>query len=152
MKNNKHKCVGLIIKDQSLSVVKVEIENDKPNVTNYSKILLEEGIIVNGCIILNKEGFKTAVKKLLASGVGGAIKTKNLLVAIPEEKVFSHSIIIPKDKINDTDFIKEAAKDFIPIELNRAVFDYKIIHEDTNNKTLTLSFVAIQNSIAEPIS
>ncbi len=151
MTNQKNKRVGLIIKDRSLSAVEVAMGKNGPAVINYSKILLKEGIVENGCVIINKESFQEAVKKLLANGAGGPIKTNQLLVSIPEEKVFSHLIDIPKNKINDTDFIKEAAHDFIPIELNKAVFDYKIIHENDNKKNVTLSFVAVQNNIAEPI-
>jgi Tfp pilus assembly PilM family ATPase len=151
MINKKTKCVGLIIKDQSLSAVEVENGKNGPVVTNYSKILLEEGIVENGCIILNKEGFQEGISKLLANAVGGPINTDSILVSVPEEKIFSHQIEISKEKLKDVECVKEAARDFIPIELNRAVFDYRIAHENPEQKTVTLNFVATQNSVAEPI-
>ena len=146
-----HKCVGLIIKNRSLSVVEVESKNGIPVVTNYSKILLEEGIVENDCIILNKEGFQEAVKKLLADGVGGPISTSTLHVSLPEEKIFSHQITIFKEKVDDVEYIKEVAGDFIPIELSQAVFDYKAVHEDPSGKTVTINFVATQDRIIQPI-
>lgn len=152
MGTKKYKCVGLIIRDRSLSAVEVETGKGGPNITNYSKILLEEGIVANGCIILNKESFQEAVKKLLVNGVGGPIKTNNILISLPEEKIFSHEVEIPRERINDVDFIKEAAKDLIPIELNKAVFDYKIVSENKDCKTLALNFVATQENIASTIT
>ncbi|MBU0705813.1 hypothetical protein KJ662_03060, partial [Patescibacteria group bacterium] len=131
--------------------VEVETGNHVPKITNYAKILLEEGVVEYGCIILNKEGFKEAVTKLLASGVNGPINTSNILVSLPEEKVFSHRITIPKEKIKDSGYIKETAKDFIPIELDQAVFDYKAVYEDSSGKNLILNFVAAQKSVAEPL-
>lgn len=151
MGKKKFKCVGLIIKDRSLAAVEVENNKNGPSITNYSKILLEEGIVANGCIILNKESFQEAVKKLLSNGVGGPIKTDEILISLPEERVFSHEIEIPREKVNDADFIKVAARDFIPIELNKAVFDYNVIGENTEAKTLNVNFIATQNSIAESI-
>jgi len=149
MTNHKHKCVGLIITDHSLSAVEVSISKNGPSVSNYSKILLEEGIIAHGCVILNKESFQEAVKKVLSSGIGGHIKTKEVLVSLPEERIFSHQVTIPKDKIGDTKFIKEAAKDFIPIELEKAIFDYKIVSESRDKKGYILSFAAAQRNVVE---
>ncbi|MFH0838351.1 MAG: pilus assembly protein PilM [Patescibacteria group bacterium] len=151
MIKKRQKNVGLIIKDHSISVVEVEVGNHTPKITNYAKILLEEGVVEYGCIILNKEGFKEAVTKLLASGINGPINTGYILVALPEEKVFSHRITIPKEKIKDSDYIKEAAKDFIPIELDQAVSDYKAVYEDPSGKNMILNFVAAQKSVAEPL-
>lgn len=151
MTNKKIKCVGLVIKDRSLSAVEVEKGKSGPTVTNYSKILLEEGIVENGCIILNKEGFQEGIRKLMTNAIGGSINTDSVLVSLPEEKVFSHQIEIPSEKIKDVEYIKETARDSIPIELNQAVFDYKIAHENPDEKTVTLNFVATQNSVAEPI-
>lgn len=151
MTNKNHKSVGLIIKNRNLSVVEVENKNGTPVITNYAKILLEEGIVENDCIILNKEGFQEAVKKLIAGGVGGPIKTNTLFISLPEEKIFSHQITVLKEKAEDVGYIKEVAEDYIPIELNQAVFDYKVIHEDPKGKTVTMNVVATQNGIAQPI-
>lgn len=151
MNNKKFKSVGLIIKNRYLSVVEVEVKNNLPVIINYSSALLEEGIVENDCIILNKEGFQEVVKKLLAEGVGGPIKTKTLFISLPEEKIFSHQIAILKDKAGDVEYIKEVAADFIPIELDQAVFDYKVVHEDPKGKTVTINVVATQKGIAQPI-
>jgi len=152
MGTKKFKCVGLIIRDRSLSAVEVESNKNGPTITNYSKILLEEGIVANGCVILNKESFQEAIKKLMVDGIGGPMKTNDVLISLPEEKVFSHEVEIPKERINDVDFIKGAAKDFIPIELNKAVFDYKIACANRDDKTITLDFVATQDTIAQSIT
>lgn len=151
MNGKNYKCVGLIIKNRSLAVVEVESKKGIPVVTNYAKVVLEEGIVENDCFILNKEGFQEAIKKLFSDGVGGPIKTKFLHVSLSEEKVFSHQITVFKDKVNDAEYIKEVAKDYVPIELNQAVFDYKIVHENPNQKTVTINFVATQDRIVKPL-
>lgn len=151
MKNKNTKHVGLIIKNRSLSLIEVETKNGFPTITNYSRILLEEGIVENDCIILNKEGFQEAVKKLFQEAVGGPVKTTELYISLPDEKAFSHEMTILKEKTDDVEFIKEVAADFIPIELSQAISDYKVIDEDAAAKTVTINFVVIQKAIVDPI-
>jgi len=151
MTKKSHKNLGIIITSESISAVEVINEKKGPSVTNYSKVNLQEGIVEDGCIILNPRGFQEAIQKLLLEGIGGPMQPDNVLISIPEEKIFSHQLTIPKDKLRDLDFIKETAKDFIPIELNEAIFDYKVASENQADKTLTLNFVAAQSSIIEPI-
>ena len=145
------KSIGLII--SSRSIVAVEVENGKNGfiVSNYSKVILEEGIVESDCIILNQDAFREAVKKLLKTGVGGAISAKEIFISIPEEKIFTHQVAVPRSKMNDLDFIKETAKDFIPIELDQAVFDYKMTIDNREDKTVILNVVAVQNSIVNPL-
>lgn len=151
MSKDKIKNVGLIMSSNSITAVEVKSGKKTPLVTNYSKVLLEEGIIEDGCIILNAEAFQEAVKKLLKGGVGGPMNAREVLVAIPEEKIFSHEVTIPKERIKDIDFIMDEARDFIPIDLSEATYDYKLARENAEEKTATLNFVAVQTSIVEPI-
>lgn len=151
MSLDKIKNVGLIISTNSLTAVEVESGKKAPLVTNYSKVSLDEGIVEDGCIVLNPEGFEQALRKLLSSGVGGAIHAKEVLIALPEEKIFSHRLTIPKEKMKDEEMITEIARDFIPIELSEATYDYKIDRESAEDKTVTINFVAAQSSIIEPI-
>lgn len=149
MPHNKVQNVGLIFTTSGLSAVEVKYENGQVVVTNYAKLDLAEGILERKCILVDEVAFGEAVKKLFETGVGGPIKTENVLISMPEETIFSHRIAIPKEKIDDIEFIKEAAKDFIPINLAEATFDYKSVSE--NEKEVTINFVATQNSIIEPI-
>ena len=151
MTKKNHKNVGLIIKGRSISAIEVQVKNNIPAITNYSKILLEEGIIENDCIMFNKESFKEAVKKLLAKGIGGPFNIKNLFISLPEEKAFVHQITVPKEKANDDEYIKKAANDYIPIELNQAVFDFKTVYDNPGEKTVTVNVVAMQSSIVQAI-
>jgi len=145
------KKVGLIIKNNYLIAVEVENTKTGPILSNYSKVYLEDGIIENGMVVTDTETFKHAIHELLAKGIGGSISGKNLCISLPDDKIFEHELVIPKAKINDENFIKNIAKDFIPIELNDSVFDYKITGEDSDGKNFIINFVAAQSTLAQSL-
>lgn len=150
MSISKTKSVGLIFNNDGIAAIEVEY-NGGPVVTNYAKVSLQQGIVENECVILDPESFQAGIKELLASGVGGPIKADKVYIALSEDQIFQHQITIPKEKLEDTEYVKEAAKDFIPIDLSQAVFDYKVAHPNDNDKELTINFVATHINIVEPI-
>lgn len=142
---------GLEISNTALKAVELTYAKEGVRIVNYSTIELEPGIVVDSCIIINKEGFTEALKKLLLEAKRGPINAKNVAISIPQEKTFSHQIEIPKENAKDRDYIKNAAKDYIPIELSEAVVDYTQIKENPENKSVTFNFVAIQKNLVEAL-
>ena len=152
MFSKKKTCVGLII--SSHDIVAIEVSNNKntPEVTNYSKIELEENVVESNCIVAQPDKFKEAIKALLKGAQQGAIKAKEVFLAIPEENTFSHQLSIPKKHINNVAYIKEEANDFIPIELDEAVFDFKVTDHKSETGKIQLKFIATQNIIVESLT
>ncbi len=149
-RNKLKKYVGLLIKSHEIVAVEVTNKKGKPDVSNYSKVVIEEGIVGDGAAVVDSDKFKEAIQSLFKNAMNGVIKADEVFIALPEERTFSHQIIIPSDRSDDLDFIKERAKDFIPIELEKAAFDYKVIKKN-EDKTLRIRFVATQSSIVNAI-
>ncbi|MBU0727775.1 pilus assembly protein PilM [Patescibacteria group bacterium] len=142
---------GLEISNTSLTAVELAHGKSGFRVVNYSMVSLEPGIVEDDCIIVNIEGFKEALKTVLLEAKNGPITSKNVIISIPEEKTFGHHIDVPKEHSKDEEFIKNLAKDFIPIELNDAIIDFKQIKEGLNKKIVTFNFVAIQKNIVNSL-
>ena len=138
---------GLAISNSLLTAVELSYGKTGLRVINFSKLELESGIVDDDCIILNPEAFKDALMKLMLEAKNGPITSRNVIIMIPEEKTFSHSLSISKEKTEDEDFIKDAARDSIPITLDEAVIDYKRIKNRSTEKNIIYNFVATQKSI-----
>lgn len=118
---------------------------------NFARLELAEGIVEDNCIIIEKDAFKEAVKKLLQEGNSGSFTSKNVIICIPEEKTFSHRMQVPVENAEDEEFITESAKDFIPVELSDAVTDYKLMDKTPDGKNINIDFIAVQKNIVEAI-
>ncbi|MCK5603697.1 pilus assembly protein PilM, partial [Candidatus Pacearchaeota archaeon] len=88
---------------------------------------------------------------LLKEGKEGEIKSRNVIISIPEEKTFSHYLEVPAEDADDHEAILHHAKDFIPIDLSRAAVDYKKLKNQKDKKNIVYDFVAVQKSIVQPI-
>lgn len=142
---------GLDITNSALTAVELELQKGKPVVTNYSRVELEPGIVEEDSIILNSEAFKEALLKLLSEGNKGPIKSKNVIISIPEEKTFSHYLSVPVEQSHHEKEILENAKDFVPIDLSEATVDYRRLESGSTEKEVKFDFVAVQKSIAESL-
>ncbi len=144
--------IGLDIRNNALTAVELAKTKDSFKVVNYARLELDPGIVDEDAILLNPDLFKEAVLKLLADGREGAIKSRNVVISIPEEKTFSHYLDLPGENPEDYETVIEHAKDLIPIELEEAAVDYKRLDEDSKDKKPSdFNFVAVQKSIIQPL-
>jgi len=132
--------------------VELAISKDTFKVVNYSRVELEPGIIDEDTILLNPDAFKEAALKLIQEGHEGVIKSRNVIISIPEEKTFSHYLRIPAQDAEDYEGVVGHAKDLIPIELSEAAIDYKSLEQQKRDKKIVdFNFVAVQKSIIQPL-
>ena len=143
--------IGLGISNSALTAVQLACDKAGLRVLNYSYVELKPGIIEENSIIVDMNAFKESLKQLLLEGKRGPISSRDVIISVPEEKIFAHYINIPKEYANDIEFIKEAARDYIPIDLSEAIMDFKQIPGASTDKELKYSFVAVQKSIIEPL-
>ena len=151
MAKNLKNTFGLDITDSAITAVELGLEKRGPKVINYSRVELEPGVVEENSIILNPEAFKEALLKLLKEGEKGPIKSKKVIISIPEEKTFSHHLSIPIEQANHEKLILENAKDFVPIELSEAAVDFRRLESESTQKEIKFDFVAVQKSIVESL-
>jgi len=94
---------------------------------SFGEAFLRPGIIKNG-EIKNKEVLVKTIKKVLSEAAGEKIKTKNVIVSLPEEKSFIEVIQMPKTLEDD---LKSAviyeAENHIPMPISEVCLDSQIV-------------------------
>ncbi|MBU0577990.1 pilus assembly protein PilM [Patescibacteria group bacterium] len=152
MDNTLKNTFGLAISNEMLTAVELAYNKSGLKVINFSKVDLEPGVVENNCIIINPLALKEALSKLLQEAKMGPIKSENVIISIPEEKTFNHHIDIPKEQVKNKEFIKNVARDFIPIALDDAIIDYKQIRSNPGQNYITFNFVAVQKNIIDSLT
>ncbi len=143
--------IGLDIRNSALTAVELAMSKKGLKVVNFARVELEPNIVEDNCIVVNPEAFKEALSRLLQEGYAGSMSVKNVIISMPEEKTFTHNICIPHDKIEDSEFVADSAKDFIPIELSEATTDFRLLSTCDSKKEVKYNFVAVQKSIIESL-
>lgn len=95
--------IGVDISDSSIEAVVLSGNN----LAGYARFRLSPDIVTDGRIV-DQEKLKDALKKLLKNAKPKPIESKSVFLSVPESKVYSHVISLPK-KLKDKD-LKEAAK------------------------------------------
>lgn len=131
--------------------MELKASNKELEIINQSRIELEPGIVEEDSIIINPIAFEQALKKLLEKGTEGPIKSRNVILSVPEEKTFSHYLDVPGAKVGNSDWVIEFAKDYVPIDLKEAAVDYRKLKAVPSQKETRLDFVAVQKSIVNPL-
>lgn len=118
--------IGIDISDSSIEAVVLSGNN----LAGYSRFRLSPDIVSDGRII-DQEKLKDALKKLLKNAKPKPIEAKSVFLSVPESKVYSHIISLPK-KLKDKD-LKEAAKnkagEMIPEDPDNLISISKILPE-----------------------
>ncbi|MBI5421667.1 pilus assembly protein PilM, partial [Candidatus Peregrinibacteria bacterium] len=143
--------LGLDISDSALAVVEMGVGKKGLEVVNRSRVELEPEVVEDDSIVLNPEAFKEAIERLLKKGSTGPIESRNVIIALPEGKTFSHRLGLPVGHAYDEASILEAAKNYIPIELSDAVVDYRLLPSKEAEKIVFFDVTAAQKNVVEAL-
>lgn len=123
----KKEAFGLDFSDSSLKIIKLEKKGGGLKLASFGESLIRPGIIKNG-EIKNKEVLVKTIKKALLEVSGEKIKTKNVVVSLPEEKSFTEVIQMPKILEED---LKSAviyeAENHIPMPIEDVCLDSQVV-------------------------
>lgn len=123
----KTEAFGLDFSDSSLKIVKLEKKGGVLKLASFGEALLRPGTIKNG-EIKNKEALIKSIKKAASEVTGEKIKTKNVVVSLPEEKSFIEVIQMPKTLDED---LKSAviyeAENHIPMPIEEVCLDSQVV-------------------------
>jgi len=123
---------GLDISDFSIEAMKLKKSMGKIKLESYSRIKLNQGIVENG-IIHKKEALTKAIIKLLNTAQPKPLKCKNVILSLPESRVFTHIFRLPanlkKDQVKEV--IQYQAEEIIPLTFDQIDFNFQVItHEE----------------------
>jgi len=127
--------IGLDISDNSIEAVQLGKSGGKIKIVAYARTKLSSGIIDNGKI-KHVEQLITEIKRLIASAAGQKFNTKNVVLSLPESRLYVHIFSVAKglkgDKL-DQEIEKEAAN-LIPTPLDDLYWDQRIVSHDKNQQ------------------
>jgi type IV pilus assembly protein PilM len=149
--NLKTYAFGLDISDLSLKIAKLKNQGRFFNLASFGEEEIKSGIIKEGEIkdeIVLAKIIKEAVKKI----TGEKLKTKYVIVSLPEEKAFLQVIQLPKMSEED---LKSAvifeAENYIPLPVDQVYLDYQIVRPlDNNFDHLDVLLAALPKSTIDP--
>ncbi|MFH0873662.1 MAG: pilus assembly protein PilM [Candidatus Komeilibacteria bacterium] len=119
--------VALNISDRSLEAVKITKEGDRCKLLALSRLEIEAGIIEDGKVI-RPEPLAAAIRQLMHQAKPLPLRDKDLVITIPESKIFSLASEIPATAKDQEliDIIRHRAAEVIPVEPELLIFDYVI--------------------------
>lgn len=119
---------GLDISDRSFKYAKLKKEHDMIDTEAFGQGSFPQGAIVAGEI----KNLDAAARALADAVRAARLSTKNVVLALPEERGFLRKVEVPGD-VPDKDlrsFLELHVEEHIPIALEEAVFDYEVIPAD----------------------
>lgn len=138
---------GLDISDNSLRFVKLNKKKDC-YVSAFGEERFSRGIIKAGEIIKEEEFIKI-IKDFISKNK--EIKTKNVIVSLPEEKAYIQIIKMPKMSVEDlkTAIIFEA-ENYIPMAIEDVYLDFEIIGNHKEKGYMNVLIAALPKTTVDP--
>ncbi len=118
---------SLQISDSSVKIVKLGKIGKNFSVCSFNEIEIKPGIVEGG-VIKNEKDLVSAIKMVCEKVKGKKIKTKHVLVSLPEEESFLQVMQMPKmseDELGSA--IVFEAENYIPMPIDKVYFDFQII-------------------------
>ncbi len=124
---------GVDFSGASIRLLQLEKKNEGFKVSGWSQRKISKGIVDQG-VIVNKKAFIEAFREALVN-VEGNFFGNNIMLTIPEEKVFTRVISIPfmDDRKSLEETIKWETEANIPVALDDIYYDWEIL-DKTKNK------------------
>lgn len=146
----KPKIFGLDINDLSLKIINLKKRRGVFNLASFNKVEIEPGIIEEG-VIQNEEALVKIIKTALKTVKGKKLKTKYVVVSLPEEKSFLQIIQMPRMKEEE---LKSAllfeAGNYIPLSVDDVYLDFQIITPFKDGfKNLDVLIIAMPKKIVD---
>jgi len=135
---------GLDISDFSIELLEL---SSKIKVKTFSRIILEPGIVENG-LILDKRKLCKKLKELVAKT---KIKTSQVVLSLPESKIFIHVFKVPKGLkgANLKDAIAFEAPKVIPLNQEEIYWDCQIISAPAKSAQQSVLYLAVFKNIID---
>jgi len=118
---------GLNISDYSVEVIFLSGSIENPYLLVMGRTILKPGIVENGKI-LNKKELKKSLQDLIKNPKFAKIKTRKLIFALPESRIFLDIFEISKSlkKEEKLEFIRSRVSQTFPYPLKELYYDFLI--------------------------
>lgn len=149
--NLKTEAFGLDISDLSLKIIKLKKKGSGSGLVSFGEKEIIPGIIKGG-EIKDEKKLVAIIKDSLKSIKGENLKTRYLVVSLPEEKAFLEVIQLPRMSEED---LKSAvvfeAENYIPLPISQVYLDYAVIPPVQNHlEHLDILLAALPKTTIDP--
>jgi type IV pilus assembly protein PilM len=132
---------GLDISDFSIKALELDKKGNEIIFKNYGQVEIPNKQLVENGEIKEKEILIKAIKDLLNKTEPGQIKTRYVLLSLPEAKIFSHIFEFPvnltQDQINEA--IAYEIESIFPYQAKDLFMDFKIIKKGEKTQEIFLA-------------
>lgn len=145
----KPEAFGLDISDLCLRIAKLKKTRHGLNLTSWREMAIPPGIIKEGEIV-DEEKMIKALKELTAKVNGEKIKTKHVIVCLPERKAFLQVIKFPKMKPEELiTAVPFEAENYIPLAIEDVYLDFQILPV-SKGANLNVLIAAVPKEVIDP--
>jgi len=128
----KHETFGLDISNLSLKIIKLKRKGGFLCLESFEEAEIKPGIIEKG-EIQDKESLIKIIKETLSKVKGEKLRTRYVVVSLPEERSFSQVIQMPKMKKEELkSAVRFEAENYIPLSVDEVYLDSQIIQPVCN--------------------
>lgn len=139
---------GLEISNASVKVLELKKIRDKYKLSGRRRELVPNDFVLNNEII-NEDGVASIIKKSLENSHPCKIKTKNVVISLPENKTFIKTFTLSRynNKTEQDEKIAQEIEKYIPLSLSEVYFDWQIIK--TMPQYLTVFTAAVPKKLVD---
>ncbi len=129
----KHETFGLDISNLSLKIVKLKKRGKFLRLASFEEAEISPGMIKKG-EIQDEESLVKIIKETLSKVKGEKLRTKYVVVSLPEERSFSQVIQMPKMKEEELkSAVQFEAENYIPLPIDEVYLDFQVIRPVYNH-------------------
>lgn len=142
---------GLDISDASIEALELKKSFGKIKLVGYARMELPEGIVRDG-IVLKKKELGKAIKKLLASAKPYPIKSREVILSLPESRVFTHIFKFPVNLKTEqiSHILQFEVPNVMPVSFEEIYYDFVVL--DKINNEQEIFFVAVPKKVVDDLT
>lgn len=140
--------LGLDLGSKYVKVVQLQKKGKLTRLAGYGKAEIPENYVIEG-VISEPEKLAEFLKEFFEKKVIGSITAKRVNISLPESKIFTRVLTLPKMSEKDiAEAISWEASQIVPMPLNDLYLDWQIIGPSkTEQKSIDIIFAAAPKSI-----
>lgn len=141
---------ALDISDLSIKILKLKKKKKGFSISSFGSFQMESGIVEGG-IVKDTQRLSLEIKKALENVRGERIKTKNVVLSLPDEKSFLQIIKLPVMSPQEMrSAIPFESENYIPIPIDQVYLDYQKIPTPEISSFLEVLVCACPKEVADP--
>ena len=139
---------GLDISDASIEALGLRKSFGRIKLIGYGRVELPPDVVRDGTVLKKRE-LAEAIRKLLKSAKPEAIKSRRVILSLPESRVFTHIFKFPSN-LNAkqiAEVLKFEAPNALPISLEEVYSDFSFLEKTGNEREIF--FVAVPKKVVD---